>query len=79
MPDTSAIVIMITLGNICSTYASGPRKFLKQIVDIKLNRVESPNWPKANQVVIYKRGRGYDFGTTENKFSTARGKDKAGP
>lgn len=53
MPDTSAIVIMITLGHICSTHASGPRKFLKQIVDIKLNRVESPNWPEANQVVIY--------------------------
>ena len=53
MPDTSAIVIMITLGNIYSTYASGPSKCLKQIIDIKLNRVESPNWPEANQVVIY--------------------------
>lgn len=54
MPDTSAIAIMITLGNIYSTYVSGPSKCLKQIIDIKLNtRVESPNWPEANQVAIY--------------------------
>ena len=53
MPGTSAIVIMITLGNICSTHASGPSKCLKRIIDNKLNRVESPNWPEANQVVIY--------------------------
>ena len=53
MPDTSAIVIMITLGNIYSTYASGPSKCLKLIIDIKLNRVDSPNWPEANQGAIY--------------------------
>lgn len=53
MPDTSAIVIMITVGTIYSTYVSGPSKCLKQIIDIKLNRVESPHCPEANPVAIY--------------------------
>ena len=26
----------------------GPRKCLKQIIQIKLNRVRNPNWPEAN-------------------------------
>ena len=53
MPETSATVIMITLRSIYSTYASGPSKCLKQIIDIKLNRVDSPNWLELNQVAIY--------------------------
>ena len=36
----------------------GPSKCLKQIIQIELNRVKNPNWPEANQVAIYKRGRG---------------------
>ena len=45
-----------------------PRWYL-QIIDIKLNRVESPNWPEANQVAIYKGDRGVELGTTENQSS----------
>ena len=47
----------------------GPRKFLKQIVQIKLNRVKNPNWREANQLAIYKHGRGFELGTTVNKPS----------
>ena len=38
----------------------GPSKCLKQIIQIELNRVKNPYWPwpEANQLAIYKRGRG---------------------
>ena len=29
---------------------------LKQIIQIKLNRVKNPNWPEANHFAIYKHG-----------------------
>ena len=47
----------------------GPSKYLKQIIQIELNRVKNPNWPEANQLTIYKNGRGFEFGTTVNKSS----------
>jgi len=47
----------------------GPRKYLKQIIQIELNRVKNPNWPEANQLPIYKPGRGFELGTTLNKSS----------
>ena len=34
---------------------------------IKHNRVKNPNWSEANQLAIYKRGRGFELGTT-NRF-----------
>ena len=37
-----------------------PSKWLKQIIQIKHNRVKNPNWPEANQLVIYKHGRGFE-------------------
>ena len=36
---------------------------------IKLNRVKNPNWPEANQLAIYKRGRGFELETTVKKSS----------
>ena len=33
----------------------GPSKWLKQIIQIKHNRVKNPNWAEANQLAIYKR------------------------
>ena len=30
----------------------GLSKRLKQIIQIKLNRVKNPNWPEANQLVF---------------------------
>ena len=61
----------------------GPSKCLKQIIQMKVNRAKNPNWPETNQLSIYKRGRGFELGTTENK-STQRcqrsGRDlKSGP
>ena len=35
----------------------------------KYNKVKNPNWPEANQLVIYKRDRGFELGTTKNKTS----------
>ena len=32
----------------------GQSKFLKQIIQIKPNRLKNPNWPEANQLAIYK-------------------------
>ena len=45
----------------------GPSKWLKQIIYIKHNGVKNPNWPEANQLAIYKRGQGFELGTTVNK------------
>ena len=47
----------------------GPSKCLKQIIQIELNRVKNPNWPEANQLAIYKRGRGFELETIVNKPS----------
>ena len=30
---------------------------------------KNPNWPEAKQLAIYKRDRGFELGTTENKSS----------
>ena len=46
----------------------GPSKSLKQIIWIKHNRVKNPSWLEANQLAIYRHGRGFELGTTENKF-----------
>ena len=47
----------------------GPNKWLKQINQIKLNRVKNLKWPEANQLAIYKRDRRFELGTTVNKSS----------
>ena len=36
---------------------------------MKHNWVKNPNWPEANQLAIYKRGRGFELGTTVTKSS----------
>ena len=46
----------------------GPSKQLKQIIQIELNIVKNPNWPEANQLAIYKRGRGFELGATEKQI-----------
>jgi len=48
----------------------GPSKCLKiQTIQIELRRVKNPNWLEANQLAIYKRGRGFELVTIENKSS----------
>ena len=54
----------------------GLSKCLKQIIQIELNRVKNP-WTEANQSAIYKRGRGFELGTTESKSSSVA--VRAGP
>ena len=46
----------------------GPSKQLNQIIQIEHNIVKSPNWPEANQLAIYKRGRGFELGATEKQI-----------
>ena len=47
----------------------GLSKCLKQIIQIKFKRVKNPNWPEANQLDIYKPGRGFEVRITVNKSS----------
>ena len=53
----------------------GPSKCMKQIIQIELNRVKNPNWPEANQLTIYKHGKGFELRTSENKSSYRSGQD----
>ena len=46
----------------------GPSKQLKQIIQIEHNFVKNPNWLEANQLAIYKRGRGFELGVTEKQI-----------
>ena len=46
----------------------GPSKQHKQIIQIEHNIVKNPNWPEANQLAIYKRGRGFELGHTEKQI-----------
>ena len=42
--------------------------------------IKNPNGKEVNQLVIYKRGRGIELGTTENKSSERPGWDfNSGP
>ena len=47
----------------------GPSKYLKQTIQIELNRVKNPYWVGANQLAIYKNGRGFELRTTVKKSS----------
>ena len=53
---------MFTLGSVIAQVLVGPSKHLKQIMQIEHNIVKNLNWPEANQLVIYKRGRGFELG-----------------
>ena len=46
----------------------GPSKQLKQIIQIEHNIAKNPNWPEANQLVIYKRDRGFELGITDKQI-----------
>jgi len=42
----------------------GPSKQLKQIIQNEHNVDKNPNWPEANQLAIFKRGRGFELEAT---------------
>ena len=46
----------------------GPSKQLKQIIQTEHNIVKSPNWLEANQLAIYKLGRGFELWATEKQI-----------
>ena len=41
---------------------------MKEIFQINHNIDKNPNWPEANQLAIYKRGRGFELGATEKQI-----------
>ena len=51
----------------------GPSKQLKQIIQTAHNILKNPNWPEANQLAIYKRGRGFELGATEKQVVVRAG------
>ena len=48
----------------------GPGKELKQIIQIEHNIVKNLNWSEANQLAIYKRGRGFELRATVKQIQT---------
>ena len=62
---------LFTLGSIYSTNASGAEQMteINNSSIIEYNMVKNTNWPKTNQLAIYKRDRGFELGATENKYS----------
>ena len=48
-----------------------PLKQLKQIIQIKHNIVKNPNWPEADQLAIYKCGRGFELGRSVKQIQLA--------
>ena len=70
-------ISLFTLGSIYSTYASGAEQMTETNNSniIEYNRVKNTNWPETNQLVIYKRDRGFELGTTVNKSNKRSGRD----
>ena len=48
----------------------GPTKQLKQIIHIEHNILKNPSWSEANQLAIYKRGRGFELGANEKQIQS---------
>jgi len=48
LPSALSVIAQVLVGLI---------KQLKQMIQIEHNIVKNPNWPEANQLAIYKRGR----------------------
>ena len=69
------LIIIITIIILSFVYPLQYFITLKQIIQIKLNRVKNPNWPKANHFAIYKRGQGFELRTTMNKSSKRSDRD----
>ena len=70
------IIPLFTLSSIYSTNTSGAEQMPETIIQIKHNRVKNPNQLKANQLAIYKHGRGSELGTTVKQIQLAV---RAGP
>ena len=51
---------------------AGPRKQLKQIIQIENNIVKNPNWQETNQLAICKRSQGFELGVTVKQMCSER-------
>ena len=43
-------------------------KLHKEIIQIENNMVKNPDWQEADQLAIYKRGRGVELGASEKQL-----------
>ena len=68
---TIIILSLFTLGSILySTYASGVEQMTEtNNSNETINGVKNPHWPEANQLAIYKPGKGFELGMTVTKSS----------
>ena len=57
-------ISLFTIGSIYSTYASGVEQMTETNNWNQTLQVKNPNWQEANQLAIYKRGRGFELGTS---------------
>lgn len=54
-------ITLFTLDGVYNQRLVEPSKKLKQLIQIEVIIVKNPNWPEANHLVIYNRGRGFDL------------------
>ena len=52
-----------------SQFTGMPVKLKENNISTELNRIKTPNWLEAGQLVIYKHDRGVELGSTENHSS----------
>ena len=73
LPSNYKFIIIIYLHSavfiVLNVMLVAPSKCLTQITQIKLKRIKNSIWPEANQLAIFKRGQGFELGTTLNKSS----------
>ena len=50
-----------------------PSNQMKQIIQIVHIIVKNPNWLRTNQLVLYKRGRGFELGATVKQIQVEPG------
>ena len=55
----------------------GPSKQLKRIIHTEHNIVKNPNWLEANELAIYKRGRGFELRATVKQIQVVSGRDSS--
>ena len=49
---------------------------LKEIIQFEHNIVKNSNWPEANQLDIYKRGRGFELWATKKQKTLGSGQSR---
>ena len=60
---------------ILSPYRAFWEEWTCPIFQRERNYLKNPNWQEANKLALYKRGRGFELGTTEDKSPYRPGRD----